>query len=261
MNDTVDLLQIRIENAKKNLPEETLNAIAAVDWRAVILGMRTSKGYDFEQLGDLELETELLLCGLTDPADYPKELEKRMRISRAQANELVSVMNNLVFKKIKEELIKNTERKKVFANKNKIETEIPKTATKESVQINNTDTSVLKSAGIEVVPEPIPARNAFSIPASNASRSDAGWADAGGENREEILKKVENPEEKVVHSILKQKISGSFQMPTVKTEHSPENISKDPDTSVKPALTPPDTGGGESSKADYKVDPYRMMPE
>ena len=30
-------------------------------------------------------------------------------------------------------------------------------------------------------PEAKPARNAFSIPASNALRSDAGWADAGGE--------------------------------------------------------------------------------
>lgn len=30
------------------------------------------------------------------------------------------------------------------------------------------------------IAQKIPARNAFSIPASNASRSDAGWADAGG---------------------------------------------------------------------------------
>ena len=93
MADIVDLLQIKIEKAKGELPEETLNAISAVDWKAVILGMRTSKGYNFEQLGDLELETELLLCGLLSPEDYPKELEKRMRLSRMAANELVNEMN------------------------------------------------------------------------------------------------------------------------------------------------------------------------
>lgn len=136
MQNTVDLLQIKIENAKKELPLETVKAIDAVDWRAPILELRTKKGYTFEQLGDLELETELLLCGLVTPQDYPKELEKRMGISRAQADELVNEMNILVFNKIQEELIKNVERKKIEGN--------------------NNDTKILNTAGIEIIPD-IPA--------------------------------------------------------------------------------------------------------
>src|SRR3989338_1245460 len=107
MDNTIDLLQIKIENAKKELSEDTVNAIAVVDWRAAILGMRQKHGYNFEQLGNLELETELVLCGLLRPEDYSKELENRMQISKIAANELVSEMNDLVFKKIREELIKN----------------------------------------------------------------------------------------------------------------------------------------------------------
>ena len=118
MDDTIDLLKIKIEKAKRDLPLEAVNAIDAVDWRAAILSLRDKSGYTFEQLGDLELETELVLCGLVNAVNYPRELETRMQISRAQANELVNEMNELVFKKIKEELIKNSERKKVFANKN-----------------------------------------------------------------------------------------------------------------------------------------------
>src|SRR3989344_8250803 len=114
MQDTVDLLKIKIEKAKRGLSLETVNAINAIDWKATILGMRAKKGYTFEQLGDLELETELLLAGLVSPENYPKELEKRMGISGAAANELVNEMNELVFKKIREELVKNTERKKIF---------------------------------------------------------------------------------------------------------------------------------------------------
>ena len=110
MDTPIDLLQIKIDKAKEALPKETRAAIEAVDWGAVILGMREGKGYSFEQLGDLELETELLLCGLLPPENYPKELENRMRIPRAQAEALVNEMNQLVFSRIRQELIKNTER-------------------------------------------------------------------------------------------------------------------------------------------------------
>jgi hypothetical protein len=136
MEDIVDLLQIKIEKAKSGLSEDTLNAINAVDWRAVILGLREKGGYSFEQLGDLELETELVLCGLLPPVDYPKELENRMKLSKMQVNELVQEMNNLVFSKIKEELIKSTERKKIFAKSEK------------------NDKAILNSAGIEIITKP-----------------------------------------------------------------------------------------------------------
>ena len=114
VNDTVDLLEIKIQEAKASLPTETVNAIAVVDWKTAILSLRSKYGYTFEQLGDLELETELLLCGLTSAENYPKELMNRIKISETATNELVNEMNNLVFKKIREELIKNTERKKML---------------------------------------------------------------------------------------------------------------------------------------------------
>ncbi|MEK7471195.1 MAG: hypothetical protein AAB623_00920 [Patescibacteria group bacterium] len=131
MEDTTDLLQIKIEKAKMQLPEETQNAINAVDYKAVILEMRKKKGYSFEQLGDLETETELLLCGLLSPENYPKELGNRMHLSGNEVNELVKEMNNRVFAKIKENLVKRTEEKKE----------------------ENDDMQILHSAGIEIIPE------------------------------------------------------------------------------------------------------------
>ena len=101
MDDTIDLLQIKIENAKKKLSEDTLKAIAAVPWQAEIIKMRETKGYSFEQLGSLEIETELVLCGLLSPENYPKELENRMKLSKAQVNDLVNEMNKQVFSRIK----------------------------------------------------------------------------------------------------------------------------------------------------------------
>lgn len=202
MKNTVDLLQIKIEKAKAELPEESRQAIDAVDWKKTILDMRVEKGYSFEQLEDLEIETELLLCGLLSPEDYPKELEKRMGVPKPQVNELVDAMNKKVFERIREELVKNIERKKIFEDKQKGEPKKPE--------------------------------NNF-------------------ESREELLKAIENPEKMIKrlesekelpdgHSILDKKLSGSFQVPKVETDHSLNNMTKIP----------------EDGK---KVDPYRELPE
>src|SRR3989338_6073998 len=153
MENTIDLLQIKIEKAKEMLPAETVNAIAAVDWKAAILGMRAKKGYTFEQLGDLELETELLLCGLISPEDYPKELSKRMRIPGASANELANEMNDLVFKMIRQELVKNAERKKMLANnKVVIKTEEDTTKPKEIIPNPPESSKFIGSTGEAVLP-------------------------------------------------------------------------------------------------------------
>ena len=235
MDNTIDLLQIRIEKAKRELPPETINAINAVDWRAAILGLRAKTGYTFEQLSDLELETELALCGLVSPENYPKELENRMKINQAAANELVNKMNDLVFKKIREEFIKNTERKKIFQRNER------------SQEKDANDTQILSSAGIEIIP---------------ARPSE--WSGAGGENketlpileklelttekpaenREDLLKKIEKPEK--IHPILSQKLSTSVQIPTVKTEYSLPNLQPSSQNKTSPK---------------NKVDPYREVPE
>src|SRR3989344_3676965 len=134
--DMVDALQIKIAEAKKNLPEETRRAIDAVPWKTMLLGLKETKGYNFEQLGDLETETELLLCGLLSPEDYPKELSARMNIPRGKADELVEEMNKLVFSKIREELIKQST-KTVFTPPIK--------------QLNKNEASVFHSAGIKIL--------------------------------------------------------------------------------------------------------------
>ncbi len=188
MNETIDLLQIRIEKAKAALPAETQAAINAVNWRDVVLGMKTKKGYSLEQLEDLELETELLLCGLASPDNYPKELETKMKIPMAKVDELVNEMNELVFKKIREELVKTMERTKVFENKPE---EIKK------------DKEILKGVGIEITtPSPLLNKEGEVT-----------------ESRNDMLAKIEKPE-------IINKLSASFQMPIVKTEYTLGSLSK-----------------------------------
>jgi len=198
MNDPIDLLQIKIEKAKAQLPEDTRNAIDAVDWKAVIFEMREKKGYSFEQLGDLEIETELVLCGLLSPGEYSKELEKRLELPKSEVNDLVKEMNSLVFAKIKENLIKIIEGKKVSIDK-PIPEEVPDT--KEEIENN---TKILSSAGIEIIP---------TIPTSEPTLP-----------REEPKK----PEETPPPPIFAQKLSGDVKTDVVETEHSLKNLTTAP---------------------------------
>ncbi|MFA6586124.1 MAG: hypothetical protein WCS86_03110 [Candidatus Paceibacterota bacterium] len=207
MDTTVDLLKIKIDKARGNLSEESRQAIDAIDWKTAILGMRAEKGYSFTQLEDLEIETELLLCGLINPEDYPKELEKRMVLPRAKVDELINEMNEKVFSKIREELIKITEKKKPIENNQPI---ISNNLEKQPLELESREELLKK------IENPIPARNAES------------YADAG----------------RRTPSILTQKLTGSFQMPTVKTEHSIPNVTKIADIPTK-----------------SKTDPYRELPE
>lgn len=97
-------LETQIAKARENLSEVSRAAIDAVIWKLIIKGI--NKKYTPIQLEDLEMETELLLCGLVSTVDFPRELENRMRIPKAEVNVLLSEMDKLIFKKIQEELEK-----------------------------------------------------------------------------------------------------------------------------------------------------------
>ena len=192
---------------------------------------------------------QLLLCGLTNPADYPKELETRMKISPAEANELVNIMNERVFLKIRQELIKISERKKIFAQKNSPLEEYPEVLPQGEVDIHpgasdtpqegNSDIKVLDSAGIKMTATtPMPLRTMdlrHEIPA---------------ENREEVLKKIENPNLIPPHPILAQKLSDSFKTKVVQTNHSLKNL--------EPHLA---QNGAAPNSSKPPIDPYREIPE
>lgn len=233
MDDTVDLLQIKIDKAKRELSEDTLSAINAVPWQAAILKMRETKGFTFEQLGNLETETELVLCGLLPPADYPKELEKRMNISQPAANQLVLEMNKEVFSRIKEELIKITERKKISTREEAEPIEIkmvkPNIIPQDTEEDKKIHAQIFQEHGIKIHP----ARNEFH---------------SGGEP-DLTIPELEAGE-KEIHPIVAQKLSGSFQIPSTKTEHTLENITKT--SAPAPA----------NAKVDKpRMDPYREIPE
>lgn len=228
--EETDLLQIKIEKAKMQLSRDTLDAISAVPWQATILKMRETRGYSFEQLGDLETETELLLCGLLNPENYPKELENRMRITNEQANDLVKEMNDEVFSKIKEELIKISERKKTLPKSEITENDNQVLVKKEK--------DVLSSAGIEIIQPDL------TIPELNSPLEEYSKGEVDKFPPRPDQSRSAPQEGNKIHPIMADKLADSVQSGTSRTEHTLENITK-----TEPAKTYPKGS-----------DPYRLPP-
>ena len=272
MDTPLDMLQIKIDRAREELPKETRKAIDSVDWRAVILGMREKKGYSFEQLGDLELETELLLCCLLMPENYPKELEERMKIPKPQVDLLVNEMNELVFKKIKDELIRNTEKQEMFIKKNELPInnnprviEVDKHISspnvfnaKEPIKVVEKKKSPVLSTKTEIETMP----QELIIPNIKTSESINKIQPIKIENnlKENFISpkpvsNIPNPQVTTMKgemdSISSQKLSGSFQIPTIKTQYSLNNLSKEENKTSIPLSDKIKTS---------RADPYRIDP-
>ncbi len=232
--DLNELQKEKIKQARASLSVETREAIDSIEWNSIVIGMRETKKFSFSQIETLGFQTELLLCGLLTPQEYPKELKSKMGLSEEAVNVLVKEMNELIFKKIKEKLIQ-----KIGENRTAPETKVLKTE-----EISNEDNFVMQNAGItlEKVKE-------IEIPENKIG------------NKEEMLNQIENPSlikeekkeipeivKKVATPILAQKLTGSFQVPTVMTDHSPKLPPKVAIEAVaKPSIP--------------KVDPYRMSPD
>ncbi len=109
MDKTTDILQIKIARAREAMSQESRNAVDSVSWRLILSGI--NKNYSQDQIETLQMETELLLCGLIKTEDFPKELETRMRLSHAEVLLLLAEMDKLIFKKIQEDLEKRLAQK------------------------------------------------------------------------------------------------------------------------------------------------------
>jgi len=267
-NTNTDELQNKINAARAQLSEETRSAIDAVDWKVALQNIRDKQGYNLEQLQDLEDETELLLCGLTNPENFSKELENRMKIPKIEADTLINQLNESIFKKIRDELMKE--------NDNKTNT----------ITNDKKDTDILNKAGIEIMPEEItaPKTEKENIKKDTSILNDAGieitntptkreFKEGEFEKRNDMISEVENPDliNKIQHpisslsvgqmttanidkdrmggfnSIATQKLSGSYNIPTQKTSYSLPSMSKDNTATTKSSA--------------IKADPYREIPE
>ncbi len=205
------------------LPESIKQVILSSNYEESLLEIGKKYNLKVEQLGALEVETTLVMMGLTPTKDFESTLTRELHVDASKGNEIVKDINEKIFFKIRELLkLMNTPAGEEPVVEEAVEEIEPRYEDKE-LKNTGADWNVMKSAGIEIVEK---------------------------NGKLPVAEKLEINSPAEVHPILTQKLSGISQIPPVKTEHTLENITKTtPPTSTPPASYPP------------KQDPYRMKPE
>lgn len=194
------------------LPKEIEKVIEESDYQAIIYGIAKNYNFNVEQTGILEKAVTDLMLGSIAPEDFEGYLESSLKLKLEALDKLVSEIDEKIFKKIRSGLMKETERNQVFergVGAQSVNTEVANVDMKK-------EGVELKKAGIEIVP------GKLELP-------EAGYPEPA--------------------PILHQKLSGVFKATATETEHTLENITKNP-----PAQP-------SASAAKPKVDPYREIPE
>lgn len=226
----------------KKLPTEIQSSITASNYQAILYTIGGKYKLTVEQIGALEEDTTKVILGTIYPENFEESIKKDLGLVDEKTKEIVKEINELVFKKIRTEFMKQTENKTTVATPaieiigtapNKAPTQI----------IKKEDNKILQKAGIELV-----------LPKDEPS------TEIQVEKREDMLAKIENPEptreteptrggpELIIPATPAPKILVPTQTKTVKTEYSLNNLSKSENTEGAPSYL-------------KNKDPYRLSPD
>ncbi len=224
------------------LPEDIQNTITGSEYQMKLYELAKERKLTYEALGTLELETTMVLLGMTKPEDFRDELQIELKMNDADIDGLVAALNDRVFAPIRQSIQKVYEaRKEPESYLSDEKTVAPAAATPAPVRmtpqqqaqssvLQSNEKAVLERSGV-VLNETKPA--APEIVQQKTDRSD-------------ILKKIENPSSVVTAppsgNIIANKLGGTFSVPKKETDYSmkksetPGAISTPPAT--KPAADP-----------------------
>ena len=79
------------------LPEQLQKVIMGNDYEQTLLAVAKAHKLTFDELGTLELETTMVLLGMTQPADYRDELQGELKKNDDEIDPLVKDVNEKVF--------------------------------------------------------------------------------------------------------------------------------------------------------------------
>jgi hypothetical protein len=83
------------------LPEELQKVITSSDYQMKLFDLAKKYKMTYERLGTLELETTLVLLGMTHPKDFPQEMKNLLRLPETDFNNLMTEIQVQVFDPIK----------------------------------------------------------------------------------------------------------------------------------------------------------------
>jgi len=218
------------------LSNETKNAILESNYQTKIYEIGQKYNLTVFQMEILEKAIVDIIIGTTNPDKFEESLKQSLQLPDEKNREIVNEINEKILKEIREKF-KNTYKKN--------------TETEEEAEDYTLESREEMLKHIEN-PEPvakikIPVLSDLKeLPTGNIEKTKI----KPEKDSPNISPEKENliPNKKDTYSLLTQKLSGSFKIPSVETNHSLENITKNSNMN---------SGMIKGSK----VDPYREIPE
>ncbi len=87
------------------LPTELQTVILSSDYQMKLFEIAKKHKLTYEKLGQLELETTMVLLGMTPPDEYKADISDQLNLKGAELDELVGEINQDVFSPIREKLM------------------------------------------------------------------------------------------------------------------------------------------------------------
>jgi hypothetical protein len=103
MNHT--LFQKHYQEQLKLLPEISQQAISSFDWVNILLDIGKSYALQLDELEDLQVETMMLIVGITPADEYEQELGSVLPLSKTDLNKLLTDINTKILEPIHDYII------------------------------------------------------------------------------------------------------------------------------------------------------------
>jgi hypothetical protein len=182
------------------LPEDLQKTINSSEYQMRLYEIAKTVKLTYEQLGTLEMETTMVLLGMTPPDEFQEEIQSQLKLDPKTASEIVGQINEQVFKTIRESL------KKVYTAKDQSEDAITNGLNPDQTRAE------LKKSGIEINKIPTNTIVKPNTPTINPAQ------------RDKLLSGIENPPKGSGLSLAEQKLAGTFSMPTKETSYVPKTL-------------------------------------
>src|SRR3990167_3564163 len=101
-------MEITLEEIQKkfeSLPEDLKWAVMAANVDENIIDIGQAQGLNVEQMGQLSLETHMVMFGFTHPDKFEESVKNRLNLPDEKIRAIVNVVNEKILKKIREKAI------------------------------------------------------------------------------------------------------------------------------------------------------------
>lgn len=172
MDSQVSAVESEIRTRFSLLPTEIQETIQSSDYQMKLFEIAKKHKLTYEKLGQIELETTMVLLGMTPPDEFKFDINEQLKLSPADLDSVVLDINEQIFKPIRDKLMR------LYSEKEVLEGEKYAKEVTNPNQVRETKASVSPTTAVNPSLDlskftPTPGITSGNIPTTEKNESDA----------------------------------------------------------------------------------------